>query len=164
MSDVPQMELRELEPQPVVCVHLVLPMAEADMRSLFARYLPLVAARIGELGLSPIGASFSRFHQWGGDVADMEIGFPVADPPSALEPVATIEHGEPGLSELPGGTAAVALHRGPYKDLPTVYPKLQAWIRSQGRTEGSGPWEVYIDDPGTVDHKTLRTEVVWPLS
>lgn len=159
-----EMELRQLEAQPTVCVHLVMPMAEADMGALFARYLPIVAACIGDLGTMPVGPSFGRFHEWGGDVADIEIGFPVAAPPAGLRPLSAVKHGEPGASELPGGLAGVALHRGPYKRLPAVYPKLRAWIEARGHAPGEGPWEAYVDDAQAVDHAAMRTEIVWPVS
>jgi GyrI-like small molecule binding domain len=163
MSHPPTFELRRLEPQSTACVRLRMPAAEADMGALFARYLPFVAARLGELGTAFAGAPFGRFHEWGGEVADMEIGFPVAAPPAGLVRLAELEPGLVGSSELPGGLAGVALHRGPYAGLPGVYPKLRDWIRSQGHTEGAGPWESYLDDPGAVDHAALRTEVVWPV-
>jgi len=164
MSDHPEMELRRLAPQPTVCVHLVIPMSEADMGALFGRYLPLVASRLRDVGATAAGAPFGRFHQWGGDVADIEIGVPVTAPPAGLRPLSAVEPGEPGVSELPGGLMGVALHRGPYNGLPAVYPKLGEWIRSQGHTPGEGPWEAYLDDPQAVAHATLRTEVVWPVA
>jgi AraC family transcriptional regulator len=164
MSELPEMELRRLEPQPTACVRLVIPMSEADMGALFARYLPLVVGRLGELGATPAGPPFARSHEWGGDVADIEIGYPVAARPAGLDALSDAEPGEPGASELPGGLAAVALHRGPYNRLPSVYPRLRAWIREQGHVEGAGPWESYLDNPGAVDHAALRTEVVWPVA
>jgi effector-binding domain-containing protein len=164
MSRQPELALRRLEPQATACVHLVIPMAEANMGALFSRYLPLVAERLAVLGSTPAGAAFARTWEWGGAVADIEIGFPVAAPPVDLRPLSEVDRGEPGVSELPGGLACVALHRGPYSGLPAVYPKLREWIRSQGHTEGVGPWESYLDDPGEVDHAELRTEIVWPVT
>jgi effector-binding domain-containing protein len=68
------------------------------------------------------------------------------------------------LSELPGGQAAVAVHRGSYDGLGDAYSELHDWIHQQGRYDGPGPWESYIDDPGAVeDIADLRTELHWPL-
>jgi len=49
--------------------------------------------------------------------------------------------------------------------LSQTYDRLHEWIHQQGREEGPGPWESYVDDPAVVrDHALLRTDVVWPLA
>ena len=67
-------------------------------------------------------------------------------------------------SELPGGPAAIAVHRGSYDGLAATYDQLHDWIHGQGREEGSAPWESYVDDPSEVDTADLRTELCWPLA
>ena len=34
---------------------------------------------------------------------------------------------------------------------------------AQGREEGPGPWESYVDDAATTPHDKVRSEVYWPL-
>jgi effector-binding domain-containing protein len=60
---------------------------------------------------------------------------------------------------------AIVTHRGPYDGLQAAYGALHDWIHGQGVEEGPGPWEAYIDDPGSVtDPAQVRTLVVWPVN
>jgi AraC family transcriptional regulator len=154
----------ELTPQASVAVRLQQPVAEVNLGELFDIHLPNIADQIANLGGEPAGPPYGRYHQFGPESVDVEIGIPVAMPVANLRPLAECEAGEMGTSELPGGEAAVLVHRGPYDTLPGAYDTLHDWIHAQGRDEGAGPWESYIDDPSEVsDPSQLRTEVVWLL-
>jgi effector-binding domain-containing protein len=167
MTDGPALsdpEIVALEPQPTAAVRIQQPMTELDLASAFDRYMPLVAstieARGGEIG----GPPFGRYHQFGPDVVDVEIGFPVAKAPD-LAPLISVEPGEVGISELPGGPVARTVHRGSYDGLSATYDAMHEWIHAQpGYDDGAGAWESYVDDPSSAaDPSKVRTEVSWPL-
>lgn len=154
-----------LDPQATAAVRIRLPTADLDLGAAFDRYLPIVGARLASVGGSISGPPFGRYHAFGPETVDVEIGFPVAGPTAGLPPIASCPPGEVGASELPGGPVARTIHRGAYEDLSRVYDELHAWIHEQpGYDDDAGPWESYVDNPDAVpDVADLRTEVVWPL-
>jgi effector-binding domain-containing protein len=157
-------EIIELQPQPTAAVRVTQPMAELDLASAFDRGIPLVAERVVAAGGSLAGPPYGRYHVFGRDVVDVEIGYPVGATPD-LPPLADCSMGDVGRSELPGGPVARATHLGSYDALSSTYDALHDWIHAQpGYDDSVGAWESYVDDPtATDDPATVRTEIFWPL-
>ena len=158
-----QPRIVELTARPTIAVRVH---GTADqIAAMFGDNLPRVFARVSATGATLASPAFGRYHEFSPENVDVEIGVGVNAVPEGLTPLAECELGEVGASELPGGTAAIATHLGPYNTLSRTYDRLHEWIHEQGRGEGPGPWESYVDDPAVVrDHSLLRTDVVWPLA
>ena len=156
--------LVDLAPQPTVAARVQQPFEEVDVGAAFELHLANVVDRIADLGGTPAGPPYARYHQFGPERADIEFGIPVASPVGNLRPLAECEPGEVGAGELPGGQAAVTLHVGSYPGLGAAYERLREWIPAQEYTPRGAPWESYINDPTEVAEADLRTEVIWPVS
>jgi effector-binding domain-containing protein len=154
----------EIAPQPAVSIRVTLPMENLDLGALYGKSFPLVAQTVGEHGGVPAGAPFGLYHQWGPDLVDVEVGFPVAGPVDGLPSLADADPGAPGNSSLPGGRVVAATHRGPYSRLADFNAQLHSWIEAEGLEIAGGLWESYIDDPGKVPESEVRTEIFWPVA
>jgi len=154
-------EIRELTPTPAAAVRLKA--RTSDLAGLFDEHLPNIAHRLGDMGVQPAGPPYARYHEYGPENVDVEIGIPVASPVPNVPPLADAAPGEMGSSELPGGQVAITVHGGSYDGLAATYEHLHDWIHGQGHEEGPAPWESYVNDPSEVDQADLRTEVCWPL-
>lgn len=118
-----------------------------------------------EQGLVPSGAAFALYTRIGEEpegVADVAIGFPVAQP--LAKPIAagdlTVEP-----SELPAGEVAVVSHVGAYDGLGEAWGHLMSEIRSSGRAPEIPFWEAYVTEPTPdMDPATLRTDLYCPVS
>jgi hypothetical protein len=160
----PEPEVRELAGQATVAMRIVGPMATVDVGALVDQALPAIVARIDAAGLAVDGPPFVRYLDWGGDTADLEIGFPVAGDAAVFETLPEVRPAAgPGRSALPGGPCAVIEHVGPYADLPASWGRLMTWIWDRGLEPAGPTWESYVDNPDHVDRALLRTRVVRPL-
>lgn len=148
-----QCTAKEHAAQPALCVHTrtsVQHMSEALGRAYgeIARYL-------GELGQNPVGPPFVAYYNM--DMADLEIdiGFPVASEIPA--------RGEIQSRELPAGSYATILYKGPYEGIGDGYETLTRWMEEEGHEATGVSYEYYLNDPETTPPQELLTEIRFPL-
>lgn len=133
--------------------------------SAFGKAFPALFAA----GVTPAAAAFALYTRIAEDPepqADLEIGFPLA------EPLIGQLGGEPeevgGMrvvpSELPAGEVAVTSHLGPYDDLGEAWERFMGEIGSLGRAPANPFWESYVTEPSPdIDPATLRTDLFCPV-
>jgi effector-binding domain-containing protein len=74
-------------------------------------------------------------------------------------------NGECTVDVIDGGHYAVALHRGPYRDLDCTYGAVGSRVAMQYATSRAPIREHYLVGPDvTSDPADYRTEVMWPLA
>jgi effector-binding domain-containing protein len=152
-----EVTVRELPAQPVAATRTTSNLREIS--SAISTGVHQLLAELGTQGIEPTGPLQVVYHA--DQVLDeetaapIEICFPVAAPFEGT--------GEVYGTELPGGPAAVTLHRGPYAEIGPAYHTVSGWIQDHGHELAGGPREVYLNDPGQVAEADLRTEVQWPI-
>jgi len=74
--------------------------------------------------------------------------------------------GEFGVREVPGGTYAVFLHRGPYQELGKTYQKIfGGWLPKSGReVRDADAFEEYLNSPMSARPEDLLTKIYVPVS
>ena len=152
-----EVTVRELPAQPVAATR-----ATTDLRGISAAIGAGVHAILDELGrrgVEPAGPLQVVYHAEQvldeDTVAPIEICWPLSAPFEGT--------GEVYGTELPGGPAAVTVHRGPYAEIGPAYHTVSGWIADHGHELAGGPREVYLNDPREVAEADLLTEVQWPI-
>jgi effector-binding domain-containing protein len=147
-------EIEDLAPQRVVTIR---EQATAEGLGAALRELyPVLWAYLEKRGVRASGPTFALFHSYSEDEVDFEAGFPVDGP---VEGEGRIES-----RELPGGSAAVARHEGPYTTIGQVHETVDRFVHERGAGHAGPPREVYRVGPGDEDDASKwRTDVIYPL-
>ena len=152
-----EVTVRELPAQPVAATRTTTTLGEIS--SAIGAGMAAVAAELGRRGIEPAGPPLVVYHAEQvldeDTSAPIEVCWPV---PGRFEGT-----GEVYGTELPGGPAAVTVHRGPYAEIGPAYHTLSGWVQDHGHELAGGPREVYLDDPSRVEEADLQTEVQWPI-
>lgn len=150
-----EIEERTLMPQPTMVVRGKVKLG--DIPDFLGRVYCTVERQIREAGAHVAGCPFARYRPLDAEFREFEIeaGVPVV--------LGVAGHGEVELSALPGGTAAVTVHVGPYERMEPAYQALTEWMEQAGVTPDGMAWEVYHTDPDeSPDPATWETEIVQP--
>jgi len=151
----PEITIRELAEQPILYIEARVPMAQ--IAGALGKILPRVFGHCQQRGLPLAGPPVVLYGAMTPGQITLQGAMPLAEP---AEGDGDIEAGT-----LPGGKAAVAVHIGPYDELPETHAALEKWLEAEGHETRGPRWEVYLTDPSTTpDPKDWRTEVVASLS
>jgi AraC family transcriptional regulator len=155
LMTTPVIERKELQPQPALIVRRRV--ARSEIATTIAESLGKTYPYALQNGLAIAGRPFVRYSDVGPGLMTMETGTPLAVPAPGV--------GEIEAITLPGGSAAVAVHMGPYDKLQDTYAAMERWMQEQGVKPGGSPWESYITDPAEhPDPANWRTDVYWPIA
>jgi AraC family transcriptional regulator len=150
-APAPEVKLEKVE-----AVHaLILPMkgSYSQHADAFARLSGFLSSH----GTAPLGPPFARyFSDPSVPEAELvwEVGFPVAAGVAAEPPFE--------IRDIPGGTAAVALHNGPYETLGASWQAVIGWVMGGGYQPNGPATQVFLGDPMSDPRVELRLPVAAP--
>lgn len=148
-----QMKVEDVRPQRVAVIRRTV--AADALGPFFTDAFALVPDAVARAGGVVVGSPFAWYHGAPRESVDVAAGFPVDG----------LEHGElpPDVVVLdrPGGMAALALHVGPYDELPRAYRELEVWLRDRAFDVGDDSWEEYL--AAEAEGGDPETRIVWPL-
>lgn len=150
----PRIDVEEVHLPPQTIAGLRERVAVHDIPAFFARAVQVAAASLAREGIEPAGPPIAMYSGELGDTFEVLVGFPITRDPQADELVRL---------RLPGGRAARAVHRGPYKTLPEVYERLGAWFAERHLQPPHRMWEEYVVGPDETGDAGCVTRVVYPL-
>jgi len=103
-------------------------------------------AAVMAAGVTPTAPGFSVFHdpEFKPNEFDYEIAFPV---PEGTSIEVTPNGRKFGERVVPGGKAAVLVHRGPYEQMDEAYGRIGQWIADHGLQVAGPPQEAYLTPP-----------------
>lgn len=147
--------LKNTSPQLVAAVRRTADLAHVG--EAIASGFGAIMAHLGPLDVTPSGAPMAIYH----DVIDTDASGTI----ELCLPIDTRVDGdsEVYIAELPGGTVASTVHRGPYDEMRPAYHTLEGWISEHGRQIVGPPREIYLSDPGEVPPADLQTRIDWPI-
>jgi len=111
-----------------------------------------VLAALARAAVPVDGKPFARYDMVEGGFR-VEAGFPC---PADLD-----LDGDVHTITLPGGTAAMTTHVGPYVGIAAAYAAIEEWFATSDHRPAGAPWETYLDGPEVPEP---RTTVTWPCT
>lgn len=150
------------EPQPVLSIRGTARIDELAAHQ--GERLRELWSAIQARGVAAAGPPFVRYHTFGENETDLEVGIPVLSPAAG--------EGRIAAGELPGGAAITTWHIGAHDRLAEAYGRLGTWLNEHRRQAAGAAWEVYWwiepsvePDPATWPPPSdWRTELVQPIA
>ena len=142
----------DLQPRRIASVRRTVP--QRGLGAFFSEVYPKILGLLAAQRATPAGPPLARYFNNDPKAFDTEAGIPFEGP---FTPTGDVQ-----VTELPGGAAAMTVHRGSYETLSADYKRIMSWAEGSGRGLGDAPWEVYVKDP-KVDGEAV-TEVYFPLA
>ena len=131
--------------------------------------MPVVMGALFEFAMSKnaqfVGAPFALYHETSKEAIEksdaegtavLDIAFPIGAPIDAS--------GEFKVYEMPAGTMAMVVHKGPYDQCEPAYNAVFEWIAENGKQVVGPVREVYPNDPRTVAQEDILTEIHVPIA
>lgn len=85
---------------------------------------------------------------------DFVVAVPIAAMPPSPAPLDGVEFGP-----SPAGRAVMAIHRGPYANIPATRDRIASFIAAEGLTATRLSWEEYLTSPNDKAQEMLETHV-----
>ena len=146
-------ETKDVEAQPGLSTRKKV--RPADLSAEFSQNLPATFAYASQKGGQVAGQPFAIYHSHSAEEIDVEFGCPLE---KAIAGDANIKS-----MTVPGGWVAVTTHYGAYHDLVKAHAAMDKWFETHGATRNGPAWEVYVDDPTSVEPEKVRTLVYYPI-
>ena len=147
--------VRRFEPAPSLVV--TARTSQADKIQDLAGVFSTIVDTLSDEDIEPEGAPFAVYDTLEIEASSIDLiaGFPV---PAGTKPPRKLQAGA-----MPGGKAAVTIHKGPYEELLQAHRALREWMTQQGIEPTGPPWEVYLDNPRTTPAAELTARICYPV-
>ena len=147
-------QLRSYKPQKIAAVRAKTTIDKVTPK--VTQLLQETADYLESVGVQPVGPGVGVYYEVGAFLVDVQAGYPVAEDVEGNDRV------RPG--ELPGGHCAVAVYKGPHKDIADAHRAVHQWMHEHDvKSTGEPTREVYVTDLRTLgDGEDCEAESVWP--
>lgn len=151
-----KIETVQRDPIDAVVAEVTAPVAELGEK--MGATFESVGSALTASGADPAGPPVAVFLNVDDESAwRVAVGFPVAPP---LPELLGLEH-----MRLPGGTAVVGIHEGPYDGLAGSWEAVTEYVKEGGLQAAAPPWESYVASPPAVeDPNKWVTEIIFPVA
>ena len=148
-------QLRNYKPQKIAAIRAKTTIDKVTPK--VAQLLQETADYLDAVGVKPTGPGVGVYYEVGAFLVDVQVGYPVDVDVEGNERVRP--------DELPGGKCAVAVYKGPHKDIADAHRAVHGWMHDNNiKSTGDPTREVYITDlRALADGEDCEAESVWPV-